>query len=315
VKVVRNEEPAFRHATNSYASPTPVIEEGRVYVHFGAYGTACLDTKTADILWQRRDFPCDHFRGPGSSPVLCGDLLFVAYDGFDLQYVVALDKHTGKTLWKKDRGIDYGTDNGDYKKAYSTAAVIEYSGRTQIVSPSAAETIAYAPEDGSVLWRVRHGGMNAAALPLFGHGLVYIAAGDGGMSLVAVRPEGSGDITDTAVEWSTRKSVPKRPSHLLVGDLYFMINDEGVATCLDAKTGEEIWSKRLEDKYWASPIYAEGRIYCFGQNGGCPVLEAGREFKLLAENQLGDGFNASPAVVGKSIIARSKTHLYRIEQP
>jgi outer membrane protein assembly factor BamB len=165
------------------------------------------------------------------------------------------------------------------------------------------------------LWRVRHGGMNAAALPLFGHGLIYIAAGDGGMSLVAVRPDGTGDITDTAVEWSSRKSVPKRPSQLLVGDLYYMINDDGVATCLDAKTGDQIWSERLEDKFWASPVCVEGRIYCFGQNGLCPVLAAGREFKLLAENRLGDGYNASPAVVGKSLIVRSKTHLYRIEQP
>jgi outer membrane protein assembly factor BamB len=314
VKLFQNDEPAFRHATNSYASPTPVIEEGRVYVHFGTYGTACLDTETAQVLWQRRDLNCDHFRGPGSSPIVHGDLLFVAFDGYDVQYVVALDKHTGKTLWKKDRGIDYGTDNGDLKKAYSTAVVIEHEGRVQIVSPSATETQAFAPEDGRLLWRVRHGGMNAAARPLFGNGLVYIAAGDGGLSLVAVRPEGEGDITDSSIAWSSKKSIPKRPSQLLVGDLYFMINDDGVATCLDALSGDVLWTERLEDKFWASPIVAEGRIYCFGQNGYCPVLAADREFKLLEENTLGDGYNASPAVVGKSLIVRSRTHLYRIEK-
>jgi outer membrane protein assembly factor BamB len=282
-------------------------------VHFGSYGTACLDTKTGEKLWERRDLPCDHFRGPGSSPILHDNFLFVAFDGFDLQYVVALDKKTGETLWRRDRNIDYGTDNGDWKKAYCTATVIEHAGRTQIISPSATDTVAYAP-DGSELWRVHHGGMNAAARPLFGHGLVYIAAGDGGMSLVAVRPDGTGDVTDTHIEWSTNKSVPKRPSQLLVGDLFFMIDDKGVVSCLEAATGDIVWQKRISGAYWASPLYADGRIYCFSQDGETPVIAAKREFELLAENKLDAGFNASPAVVGDSLILRTKTHLYRIRE-
>ncbi|MEQ8788275.1 MAG: PQQ-like beta-propeller repeat protein [Pirellulaceae bacterium] len=313
IKLFHNEEPRFRHPTNSYASPTPVIEEGRVYAHFGSYGTACLDTASGKVLWERRDLPCDHFRGPGSSPILHDDFLFVAYDGFDLQYVVALDKKTGKTLWRKDRNIDYGTDNGDRKKAYCTATVIEHEGRTQIIAPSATDTVAYAP-DGNELWRVHHGGMNAAARPLYGNGLVYIAAGDGGMSLVAVRPDGSGDVTDTKIEWASNKSVPKRPSQLLVDDLLFMIDDKGVASCLEAATGDIVWQQRISGAYWASPLYADGRIYCFSQEGDCPVIAASRDFELLAENKLDDGFNASAAVVGDSLILRTKTHLYRIEK-
>ena len=155
--------------------------------------------------------------------------------------------------------------------------------------------------------------MNAAGRPLFGNGLVYISTADGPNPLVAVAPQGSGDITPNIV-WRTNKSVPKRPSQILIGDLLFMINDGGVASCIDAKTSTEIWTKRLGGEYWASPLYADGLIYCFSQSGTIPVLKAGREFELVAENKLDSGFIASPAVAGKSLILRSKTHLYRIER-
>jgi outer membrane protein assembly factor BamB len=311
--VFENENPRFCHPTNSYASPTPTIEEGRIYVHFGSYGTACLDTETGEVLWTRRDLHSDDFRGPASSPILHGDLLIVHFDGVDVQFLVALDKHTGKTVWKNDRDIDYGTDNGDAMKAYSTPAVIEVEGRKQLISPAAVATLAYDPQTGRELWRVRHGGMNAAALPLFGGGLVYISAGSGGYDLVAVRPDGRGDVTDSHIAWRTGKSVPKRSSQLLLGDLYFMVNDTGIASCLDATTGDILWQHRFAGNYWASPIYADGRIYFFGQDGTIPVVAPTREFQLLAENKLADGFNASPAVVGRSLILRTKTHLYCIE--
>ncbi len=185
ILVFENEHPSYCHPTNSYASPTPVIEAGRLYVHFGSYGTACLDTATGDVIWQRRDLQCDHYRGPGSSPILYEGGLYVAFDGFDLQYVVGLDKQSGATLWRRDRNIDYRSDNGDHKKAYGTCHVILHGGRAQLISPSAAATIAYNPATGDELWRVRHGGMNAATRPLFAHGLVFITAGD---SVGDVRP-------------------------------------------------------------------------------------------------------------------------------
>ena len=310
--VFENEEPQFCHESNSYASPTPAIEEGRLYVHFGAFGTACLDTQSGKVLWSRRDFKCDHFRGPASSPILVGDLLFVPYDGFDVQYVVALDKNTGKTVWKKDRNIDYGTSNGDHFKAYSTAHAITVDGKPQIVSPSATETIAYRPENGDVIWRVRHGGMNAACRPLYEHGMVYISAGDGGDSLVAVKADGKGDVTDSHLVWKTGKTVPKRSSQLIVGDLFFMVNDSGVATCLDAKTGKVHWQKRLEGEFWASPLHADGKIYCLSKQGLAVVFAAKPAFELIAENQLDAGANASLAVIGNDLILRSFTHLYRI---
>jgi outer membrane protein assembly factor BamB len=314
LKLFEVDKPQFTHATNSYGSPTPFIEEGRVYIHFGAYGTACLDTKTGQKIWERRDLECDHFRGPGSSPVVHDGLLYLTFDGYDQQYITALDKLTGKSVWKQDRNIDFGTTDGDAKKAYSTPAIIQAGGRELLISPFAAATIAYEPKSGKPLWMVRHGGMNAAGRPLFGNGLLYINSADGPNPLVAVKPEGEGDITKN-IAWKTNKSVPKRASQLLVGDLMFMMNDGGVASCLNATTGVEVWTKRFDDNYWASPLLADGLIYCFSQTGNIPVFKAGREFELVAENKLGDGFNASPAVAGRSLIVRSKTHVYRIEAP
>jgi outer membrane protein assembly factor BamB len=308
--IFENEKPRFCHPTNSYASPTPVIEEGRVYLHFGSYGTACLDTKTGKTLWTRRDLPCNHWRGPGSSPILHGDLLIVAYDGYDLQYVVALDKNSGKTVWKQDRNIDYGTSDGDRKKAYSTCTVLTHDGRTQVVSPSAVETISYEPATGKVLWRVRHGGMNAAARPVYGHGLVYIAAGTGKDAMIAVRPDGNGDITGSHIEWGFSKGAPKRPSPILAGENLYMIDDSGVATCLDATTAKVLWQARVGGNYRASPLLADGKIYFFELEGKVTVIEASTEGKkVLAENQLDNGFQASPAVAGNSLFLRSTKHL------
>jgi outer membrane protein assembly factor BamB len=243
-----------------------------------------------------------------------GDLLYLTFDGYDQQYFIALDKHTGKTVWRQDRNIDFGTTDGDAKKAYSTPLLIEADNRPMIVSPFAAATIAYDPLSGKPLWMVRHGGMNAAARPLFGNGLVYLNSADGPNPLVAVKPTGEGDITSQIV-WRTNKAVPKRSSQLLAGELLFMMNDSGVASCLDALSGDVIWTQRIKGDFWASPLLANGLIYCFSQQGDVPVFRATREFELVAENKLGDGFFASPAVAGRSLILRSKSHVYRVEQP
>ena len=310
--IFENEEPDFCHPLNSYATPTPAIEQGRVYLHFGSYGTLCLDTASGERLWERRDLPCNHFRGPASSPILYHDKLIVALDGFDYQYVVALDKQTGKTIWRQDRNIKYGTDDGDLKKAYGTGLVIDVQGKPQLVYPSAVATIAYSPDSGQELWRAYHGGMNASARPLFGHGLVFITNGTG--RLVAVRPDGRGDVTGTHVAWHLRKSVAKKSSQVLVDGLLYMVSDNGIFSCLEPATGAIVWQKRLGGEYAASPIYAGGKLYFFSREGKIPVLQPGRRFQLLAENQLGDGYMASPAVVGNKLILRSKTHLYCVSK-
>jgi outer membrane protein assembly factor BamB len=316
IKVFDVEKPAFCIAFNSYASPTPVIEEGRVYVHFGTYGTACLESATGKKLWERRDLNCNHHRGPGSSPILYEDLLIVHFDGFDVQYVVALNKKTGATAWKKDRNIDYKNTDGDIKKAYATPTLITVNGKPQLISPAAMATIAYDPKTGDELWKVYQGGMNVAQPPQHGDGKVYLCTGDGGDKLLAVRPDGSGDVTKSHVEWKyTNKMVPSRTAPLLINGKLYMIHETGFLSCVDTNTGEEISQERVGGQYSASPLYADGKIYLFGQEDGKTLVgEVGKGWKLLAANKLDDGCMATPAVAGKALFIRTKTHLYRIEQ-
>lgn len=315
VLVFQVTEPKFCHPSNSYASCTPYVEQGRVYVHFGEYGTACLDTQTGNKLWERRDFVCEDFRGPASSPIVDGDTLFVHFDGVDYQFVVALDKNTGKTLWRVDRDIDYGTDDGDYKKAFCTPTIIEVDGQRQLISQAAIETIAYEPDTGREIWRVHNEGFNSSARPIYEQGLVFLASGGfSNMALAAVRPDGIGDVTATRVAWHTGKAVPRFASQLVIDGRLFMINDSGVMSCLDAETGKRIWMKRARGEYWASPLYAGGNIYFCSKDGQVLVIRAADECKILAENQFPAGFNASPAVIDDSLILRSFTHLYRIAE-
>jgi outer membrane protein assembly factor BamB len=281
-------------------------------VHFGAYGTACIDTQTDEILWRRTDLYCHHWRGAGSSPIVHGDLFYVAFDGYDHQFFVALNKHTGQTVWLRQRDVDFGTDDGDAKKAYSTATAIQVDGRTLIVSPFASATTAYDALTGETVWTVAHGGMNAAARPLFGHGLVYLAAGDGRDSVVAVDPRIGLSDDAARVRWRLGRSTPKRPSPLLIGNHFFMLEDKGVVSWVDAVQGEVITNDRVSGNYWASPLVAGDRIYVFSQEGKITVLQADESLKVLATNHLDEGMNASPAVAEGSLILRTFGHVYRI---
>jgi len=306
---------------NSYASPTPVVEPGRVYVHFGSYGTACLDTKTFEVLWKRSDLPCRHYRGPGSSVILFEDLLILTMDGVDVQYLVALDKATGRTVWKTDRTADWDDldaegkprDEGDLRKAYTTPLIVEADGATQMISVGAKAFYGYDPRTGRELWKVNMPAFSGAAGPVYRDGIVYVVTGFGQTELMAVRIDGAGDVTDSHVLWKTARTVPRTPSPVLVGDLLFTINDTGIAICLDAATGEPIWQERIRGNYATSLLYADGNIYCFNQNGTSTVFKAARRFEVVATNTLDAGCMASPAVAGRALFLRTKTHLYRIE--
>ena len=313
--LIENEAPDFCHTFNSYASPTPFLEEGRAYVHFGKYGTICLDTATGKKIWERRDFKCNHHRGPGSSPIVFDDLLLVAYDGFDVQYIAAVDKNTGKTVWTRDRKIDYGKNNndGDWKKAYSTVGVTMVGDTPVAISPSAAATIAYSLRTGDEVWRCRHGGMNASGRPIFGHGLAIFDTHTAGLGTLALRYDGKGDITDTHIAWSYQKSGRQLPNPLLIDGLLYLANDRGVMTCLNATSGKIAWQKRIGGNYVASPLYADGHIYLFGTEGKGVVIKPGLEYHEVADNALDNGCMGSPAVVGKSLIVRTRSHLYCLE--
>jgi outer membrane protein assembly factor BamB len=311
VSLFRDPKPAYCNPFNSYASPSPAIEEGRVYVHFGVHGTACLDTATGKILWKRRDFPCYHHRGPGSSPIVYGKLLFLTFDGYDQQYVVALDKVTGETVWKKERTIEYASDDGDIKKAFATPAILALGGKAQLVSPAAEATLAYDPETGAELWRVVHGGMNEATRPVFGNGLIFLTTGHT-KGIVAVRQGGSGDVTKTGIAWKSQGGGPTRPSPLFVGDLLFTVSDEGIVVCRQAQTGKQIWKDRLDGRFSSSPVYAAGYVYAADEDGKTFVFAAERAFKPVAVNQLEAGCMASPAFSSDWLILRTKTHIYCI---
>jgi len=315
VKVFDTEKPEHVATFNSYASPTPVIEDGRLYVHYGTYGTACLDSGSGKVLWTRRDLHCDHHEGPGSSPMLSGDLLIFNVDGRDVQYVVALDKATGKTVWKTNRSVDYSRFPENIRKAFCTPIVIASDGRRQLVSPAAKAMMGYDPDSGKELWRVRYDGWSVTPRPVFGHGLIYLVTDYERPELWAVRPGGSGDLSTDHVVWKITKSVPSRPSLLLIDDLLYMVNSTGIATCVEANTGRLVWQERMGGAYSSSPLYADGRIYFFNHEGTATVVRPGRKYTVLAVNKLdGEDVMASPAVAGKSLFVRTRTDLYRIEK-
>ena len=323
LKLFQVENPQEGHPFNSYASPTPVAEPGRVYITFGSAGTAALDTRTGKVLWERRDLQCNHFRGAGSSPILFRNLLIMHFDGIDVQYVVALDKDTGKTVWKTPRSIDFKDldadgkpkGDGDFRKAFTTPLIIDVGGQPLLVSVGGKATYGYDPMTGKERWRVEERRSHTASTrPVAGLGMVFYPTGWESTQLLAVRPDGAGDVTATHVVWRFARGVPNKPSVLLVDGLIYMVNDTGIASCVEAKTGALVWQSRVGGMFSASPLHAGGRIYLFDEDGKTTVLEAGREFKVLAENLLDNGFMASPAVVGDALIVRTSRDLYRIEQ-
>jgi outer membrane protein assembly factor BamB len=299
------DRPEELNAKNSYASPSPVVEGDRVYVHFGAQGTAALTT-TGEIVWKTRlDYQSQH--GNGGSPVLHGDLLIINCDGNGGDaYVAALDVKTGRTRWKTHR-------RQPADQAYTTPLVINAAGRDQVVSAGAYRAAAYDPANGREIWRVAYDdGFSNVPRPVFGQGLVFIATGFQQPALIAVRPDGTGDVTRSHVAWTLRRGAPYTPSPVLVGEQLFIVNDAGIATCVDAKTGTIQWQQRLGGNYSASPVHADGRIYFQSEEGVTTVIEPATTFKRLATNQLDGAMLASMGVADRSFFIRTDSHLYRI---
>jgi len=317
-----NPEPLGNGASmNSYATPSSVIEPGRVYVHFGSFGTACLDTGTGQVLWKRDDLRCRHYRGPSSSLVSYENLVILTMDGADLQYHVGLDKQTGKTVWKTDRSVAWNDENvpgqmakdGDMRKAHSTPLIVTAAGKPQMLSAGAKAAYGYEPGTGRELWRVQYPDYSTAPRPLFDGRLAYFVTGLTKTELWAVKIDGQGDVTETNVVWKLKTHTGKYASPLLVDGLIYTAAEESFVTCIEAATGQVVWTERIGGKYAASPIYTNGRLYFFSQEGATTVLKPGRRFEALATNTLASGFMASPAASGKAFFLRTKTDLYRIE--
>lgn len=300
------------HARNTHASPTPVLEPGRLYCNFGTWGTACIDTRTATVLW-RAEYPIEHYVGPASSPVVYKNLVILTCDGADQQFVVALDKATGEEVWRQERPPIKAT-NPDLRKSFCTPLVIQAGGRDQLVNPSTQWIVSYDPTTGGEIWRAEHGdGFSLVPRPVEGGGLVYFCTGFGSRGeLVAVRTDGHGDVTPSHIQWRKTGQVPMIASPVLVDGMIFTISDGGVAMCRNASTGERVWQQRVGGNFAASPVVSDGRIYFCSREGRTTVISAGDTYRVLAENELDGAIGASPAVLDGEIILRTDKAIYRI---
>lgn len=305
-------------AENSYATPTPVIDEQHVYLHYGTYGTACVETASGRIKWVRRDLTCDHETGagPASSPMLAGNMVIVHVDGRDVQYIIALDRETGRTKWKTNRSVDFNSVPVNKRKAYSMPLLIPDGKGQQLVSNGAQGIYGYNPDTGQELWRVRHHGFSNAPRPVFGQGFIFTTVDRDNPELWAIRAGGQGDVTESHVVWKERKSMPPRCSPLLYDNMLLLINREGIATCLEAGSGKQVWKHRLDGRFSASPLFWNGLIYLFNEDAVCTILRAGPEFESIAESRLDkDLLVATPAVAENALFVRTEKYLYRIDAP
>ena len=297
------------HPKNSYASPTPLTDGKRLFVHFGTLGTACLDLE-GKILWKNEELIYAHVHGSGGSPVLAEGHLIMSCDGGDKQFVVALDQNTGKIVWKTPRS----EPDAPKKFAFTTPLVLKLAGRTQIVSPGPAAVSSYDAKTGEEIWKVKYGdGYSVIPKPVFGNGLVYVCTGYDRPSLLAIRPNGKGDVTETHTEWKVDKAVPNSASLLLIDKQLYMISDAGIATCLDGETGDQIWTQRVGGNFSSSPIYADGNIYLLDEKGETTIMKPGRAYEEVAKNPIGERTQASYAIGDGALFIRGEKSLFRIQ--
>ncbi|MBS0260576.1 MAG: PQQ-like beta-propeller repeat protein, partial [Planctomycetes bacterium] len=313
LELFQHADPEPIHTLNSYSSPTPVLHAGRMYCHFGNLGTACVDTKQGTVLWKTR-VPVDHSVGPGSSPVVFDNRMIFPCDGTKSQFVVALDTETGHEVWRTPRPAMTG-ELAEMHKAFATPLVFNDGQRDQVVVPGAQWVVAYDPRDGKPLWQVRHGeGFSNAPCPIYANGIVYICTGYMTPELVSIRADGSGDVTSTHVAWRTNKQVPAMSSPIIVGNRLYMISDQGVVTCLNAKTGDLVFRERAAGNHSASPLAVDGKLLFCSRQGDVTVISSGSAWEVLGKNHLDGQLMASPAVWHDSLIIRSDSALYRIGQ-
>ena len=316
-----------KHSINSYATPTPCIEEGYVYIHFGRYGNACLNTSDGSVVWKRLDLEFEDIQGPGASPIIYKNVLILHCEGIDVQYIIALDKKTGKTIWKTDRPIELYDSLGPIgKKAYITPLIVNVDGKDQMISNGSAVCIAYDPETGEEIWRIPGGVDSTISMPFSDGESVYFYTGfftpdeddpyadldQSYAKLLAVNPVGQGNILESNVIWSMRTPILQLLTPVLVDGLIYTIDTKNILMCIESKTGEIVWSERVKGKFNASPIYANGNIYFSNTQGETTVIRAGRSFNLLAENELEGEIWTTPAILRNSILIRTSKYLYRI---
>ena len=309
-----------KHSINTYATPTPCIEQGFVYLNFGSSGTACISTTDGQVIWKRSDLKVEHVQGTGASPMLYKDFLIVHYEGTDQQFIVSLNKRTGETVWRSNRPKEcYDPLQPIGKKAYVTPIVVNVAGRDLLISNGSAVCIAYDVQSGSEVWRVVQGEDSTISMPVAEDGVVFFytsfmspAEGEKYVELLAVDPKGSGDVTKTHVLWRFKGPILQLLTPLIKDGIIYTVDTRNNLIAIDAKTGNSLYTKRLKNKYNSSPVYAGGRVYFTSVKGETLVLKAGRTLEILAENQLHGEFYATPAIANNSLIIRNESMLYRI---
>ena len=314
IEVLRKKEPQWVHELNSYASPTPIIENGRRYCHFGSYGTACVDTASAKVLWRNQELHVMHENGPGSTPVLWKNRVIFHMDGSDRQYIAGLDAKTGKLAWRTDRSGEMNK-NHQLKKAYGTPLVLEIDGKDHVVSPAADWLYGYDPATGKELWRLSYGvlGFSNVPRPVAGNGMIFLSTSFMRAQILAIR---YGESANPSIAWRHKRSVPKTSSPILVGkELYFVSDSGGVVSCLDALTGKVHWQERIKGNHSSSPTYADGKLYFHSRKGVTTVIKPGKgKLEVLANNQLPGQHMSSLAIAGNALFLRTDKSLYRIEK-
>lgn len=297
-----------RHQKNSHASPTPIVQDDQLYVHFGHQGTACLSL-TGEVIWKTVSIEYKPVHGNGGTPVIVDDTIVFSVDGAAIAKVIALDLSNGEVRWTFDR-----ESNAPRKFSFSTPALIEVDGKRQIVSPGSDVVHGLDAETGEMIWKVKYDGYSVIPKPVFRDGLVYVCTSYNTPWIYCIDPTGKGDITETHVRWSHQKQVPHTPSIIITEGRIYMVSDRGIGSCLDAKTGEVIWQERVGGNYSASPLLANGLIYMQSEQGDATVIGAGPEYKVVAKNTFGQRTLASYGVTDGTLLIRTSESLYCIQK-
>lgn len=294
------------HKKNSHASPTPIVRDGFVYVHFGALGMAKLAADDGTVQWTCQELQYAPMHGSGGSPVLHDGKLFVVCDGSVDPYVAAVDAASGKVAWKTPRSV-----KARISHSFVTPTVAVVDGKAQVMAPGPDHFAAYDLASGAELWRVMAPGWSVVPQPALGHGLVIYNHDYDNPELIAVKLGGQGDVTDSHVVWRSKRAAPSTPSPLLVGDELYFVSDGGIASCVDAKTGERHWMNRIEGNYSASPILANGRVLFLNETGVATWVKLGKEFAILGTNEVSGRTFATPAFSAGAMYLRTDELLYK----
>lgn len=320
IKLFEPETIIPKQEINSYASPTPCIELGFVYFHFGSYGTACVRTNDGSIAWKRTDLKYDHSPEQGASPILYRNLLILHVEDTDKQYIAALNKRTGKTIWIKERPKEiYDKPKTTGRKTYVTPIIVNVKGKDLMISNESAACIAYEPETGNEVWRIVQGEDSTFTMPFFEEGVVFFytgfvtpKVGEKYCEMLAVDPGDSGDVSKTNIIWRFSSAFPQLLTPVVKDGLIYTVDIMSNLFCIDSKTGKTVYTTRLTGKFNSSPVYGGGNVYFTSTTGETIVIKAGRKLEIACRNKLAGDVFATPAITNNSLIMRAGTYLYCI---